>query len=185
VDQALIDGIEIPPHVPPHLVRPFAFEALPGSDSDSIKAVVEAVRGGPDIFYGLGARRGVGAWVVTRHELIREVFQDAATFSSHHNADFSALLGEPDGGPLLPPIALTASCASCRCATEEHPTRQSVVMHSPIVLIHIDMDSSFGMVERLAGILNPFADKLGRLRCAETQCRNGNRSHRTSTFGCW
>jgi cytochrome P450 len=38
--------------------------------------------------------------VVTRHDLIREVFQDAETFSSKHNADFSLLIGED--WPLLP-----------------------------------------------------------------------------------
>jgi cytochrome P450 len=37
---------------------------------------------------------------MTRHELIREVYQDAELFSSHHNADFARLIGED--WPLLP-----------------------------------------------------------------------------------
>ncbi|MDB5447379.1 MAG: putative cytochrome [Phenylobacterium sp.] len=90
----------VPAHVPPGLAREFRFEAVAGADKDAVQAAVDAVRDGPDIFYGLGARRGAGAWVVTRHELIREVFQDAERFSSLHNADFSLLIGED--WPLLP-----------------------------------------------------------------------------------
>jgi cytochrome P450 len=51
---------------------------------------------GPEIFYSplvLSAMRS-GAWVVTRNHLIREVLQDADTFSSKHIAGFSTLLGE-------------------------------------------------------------------------------------------
>lgn len=84
---------DVPAHVPAALVRDFQFESLPGADVDAVAAASAAARDAPDIFFGLGARRG-GAWVITRHELIREVFQDAATFSSVGNSDFSALLGE-------------------------------------------------------------------------------------------
>jgi len=93
-------SMEAPPHVPRELVRDFRFEALPGAERDAVQAAADAVRQEPAIFFGLGARRGDGAWVVTRHELIREVFQDAEAFSSLHNADFSMLIGED--WPLLP-----------------------------------------------------------------------------------
>jgi cytochrome P450 len=92
-------NMEVPPHVPPHLVRDFRTELLPGVEADSIRAVVDATRGGPDIFFGLTTRRGA-SWIITRHELMREVYQDAATFSSRHNGDFSAMIGE--NWPLLP-----------------------------------------------------------------------------------
>jgi len=91
---------DVPAHVPPELVRDFKFETLPGGDVDSVQAAADAVRGGPDIFYGLSTRRGEGAWVIARHELIREVYQDAELFSSRHNADFARLIGEE--WPLLP-----------------------------------------------------------------------------------
>lgn len=94
MDGSTTPAIEVPSHVPPHLVRDFRLEALPGVEVDSVQAAADAVRGGPDIFYGLGARRNQGTWVVTRHDLIREVFQDAELFSSHENANFSALVGE-------------------------------------------------------------------------------------------
>ncbi len=87
-------AFEIPPHVPAYLVRDFQFEALPGVEVDAVQAAADAVRGGPEIFYALGVRRDVGAWVVTTHDLIREVYQDAVLFSSHENANFSALVGE-------------------------------------------------------------------------------------------
>jgi len=90
---------EVPAHVPPHLVRDFRIEALPGIETDCTRAVADSVRGGPDIFFGLTSRRG-GTWVVTRHELMREVYQDTEAFSSRHNADFSAMIGET--WPLLP-----------------------------------------------------------------------------------
>lgn len=100
MDDATAATWQIPAHVPPELAREFRFEALPGSDVDSVQAAADALRGGPDIFFGLGSRRGEGAWVLTRHELIREAFQDAELFSSRHNADFAALIGED--WPLLP-----------------------------------------------------------------------------------
>ncbi len=90
----------VPDHVPAQLVREFRMEALPGVAQDAVQAAVDAARGMPDIFFGLGSRRGQGTWVLTRHELQREVLQDGATFSSRHNADFSMLIGED--WPLLP-----------------------------------------------------------------------------------
>ncbi len=94
MDGNIAPAFQVPAHVPPHLVRDFQLEALPGMERDSVQAAVDAVRGGPEIFYGLGARRDQSAWVVTTHDLIREVYQDAQLFSSHENANFSALVGE-------------------------------------------------------------------------------------------
>lgn len=90
----------VPDHVPAHLVHEFRFEAVPGVETDAVQATADAVRGLPDIFFGIGARRMGNAWVPTRHDLIREVFQDGTTFSSQHNADFAMLIGED--WPLLP-----------------------------------------------------------------------------------
>jgi cytochrome P450 len=90
----------VPSHVPPELAREFSFDTLPGAGDDPFLAAEAAIKGLPDIFYGSAARRGGGAWVLTRHELIREAFQEAEIFSSRHNADFSLLVGED--WPLLP-----------------------------------------------------------------------------------
>ena len=98
--EANSSSAEVPSHVPAELVFDFRFEELPGVDFDPVQAAADAGRKMPDIFFGLGSRKGSGAWVLTRHELQREVLQDGATFSSHNNADFSILLGED--WPLLP-----------------------------------------------------------------------------------
>jgi cytochrome P450 len=98
--QSAVSSAEVPSHVAPELVYEFRFENLPGVDVDAVQAAIDAARAMPDIFFGLGSRKGAGAWVLTRHELQREVLQDGATFSSHNNADFSLLLGED--WPLLP-----------------------------------------------------------------------------------
>jgi cytochrome P450 len=87
----------LPAHVAAKMAKPFRFEDLANADSDPTLAAAEAVRGGPEIFYGLGVRYGVDTWVVTTHELIREVYQDAERFSSKENSNFSALLGETWG----------------------------------------------------------------------------------------
>jgi cytochrome P450 len=86
---------DAPAHVPPELVRDFQFENLPGAGLDAVQAAADAVRGGPEIFYALNVRHGAqDNWVVTTHEMIREVFQNTELFSSKGGANFSALLGE-------------------------------------------------------------------------------------------
>ena len=54
----------------------------------------------PEIFYAPRGHIGRGAWIPTRAHIIREAFQDAARFSSHQNAGFSAMFGED--WPLIP-----------------------------------------------------------------------------------
>jgi len=95
MDQVLSTAAEIPPHVPRELVRDFQYHNLPGANVDAVQAAADAVRGGPEIFYALNVRHGyINHWVVTTHELIREIFQSPEVFSSKGGANFSALLGE-------------------------------------------------------------------------------------------
>jgi cytochrome P450 len=116
----------VPKHVPAHLVRDFKTELLPGVENDSTQAVVDATQGSPDIFFGLTTRRG-GCWIITRHELMREIYQDPETFSSAHNADFSAMIGED--WPLLPLEADPPSHADWRMLLNPifSPTRMKVL----------------------------------------------------------
>ena len=83
----------IPAHIPPELVTDVAIESIPGGDKDPFKAM-SSLHEGPDIIWSPRARRGGPSWIITRHELIREVLQDSETFSSKGTAGFSALLGE-------------------------------------------------------------------------------------------
>jgi len=100
MDQTIVATPDIPDHVPAGLVSRFSLDIAPAEGIDPFRIALDGARAEPDIFYALSGRRGRGAWVVTRHQLIREVFQDPETFSSHHNADFSQLVGED--WPLLP-----------------------------------------------------------------------------------
>jgi cytochrome P450 len=83
----------VPDHVPPHLIRDWAFATAPGALEDPFKAL-SALYDGPDIFWSPCARFQMPAWVVTRHELICEVAQDPLTFSNFQQSGFSQLMGE-------------------------------------------------------------------------------------------
>ena len=83
----------IPPHVPADLVRYWEAARAPGGDRDPFGAVMP-LRDGPPIFYSPFAHKGEPGWVVARHDLIREVFQDATTFSSAGSSGVDKLLNE-------------------------------------------------------------------------------------------
>lgn len=85
---------DVPAHVPPTLVRQCDFAELEGGGVDAVGAAARFAKTVPDIFFGLGARQGGNAWVVTRNDLMREIYADGVTFSSKATANFSALLGE-------------------------------------------------------------------------------------------
>lgn len=91
---SFLRSAEVPAHVPESLVRRFSFEAIPGAQIDAVGASKRAISGEPDIFFGTKVRMGGGAWVVTRNDIMREVYSDGITFSSKATANFSALLGE-------------------------------------------------------------------------------------------
>ena len=84
----------IPDHVPVELIREITLEKLPGGDSNPIEAMC-ALHSEPEIFFAPNARMNAGAaWIVTRHDAIREVMQNTEVFSSKNGTGFSVLLGE-------------------------------------------------------------------------------------------
>ncbi|MGE0384365.1 MAG: cytochrome P450 [Gammaproteobacteria bacterium] len=83
----------VPAHVPPELVFDVDFAAMPGVMQDPHGALARLLDY-PPVFYAPRARFGGPAWVLARHALIEEAYQDAGLFSSRHNADFSSLIGE-------------------------------------------------------------------------------------------
>ncbi len=89
----------IPAHVPPDLVRHFSFVNTPGAEEDPHRAAAFLFQG-PDIFFSPIVFEGGPAWVVTRLEMIREIYQDPATFSSRNLRPPTQLLG--DSWPLIP-----------------------------------------------------------------------------------
>jgi cytochrome P450 len=98
-DAILLEPL-IPEHVPLELVKAFTWETIPGVEDHAIQAAAELGRVLPDIFYAPASRVGMNSWIISSDALIREVFQDGATFSTRDNAGFSQLLGE--NWPLLP-----------------------------------------------------------------------------------
>ncbi|MBP1688644.1 MAG: cytochrome [Deltaproteobacteria bacterium] len=69
--------MQVPQHVPPHLVRDFNFYDM--REETDVYAHFRKLHDGPDIFYTpqLG-----GHWVVTRYRDIEAIFQNAKDFSS-------------------------------------------------------------------------------------------------------
>jgi cytochrome P450 len=89
-------SMRVPPHVPADLVREFSFATAIGATQDPHRAA-DVIFDGPDIFFSPIAYRGGPAWVVTRIELLREIYQHPEIFSSD-SSQFSRdeLYVEPD-----------------------------------------------------------------------------------------
>jgi cytochrome P450 len=85
---------DLPAHVPPELVRDVDLYNLPGSGEDVHRAWKAVQDAAPDVFY---TPRYGGYWVVTRQELLAQVFPDHERFSSHK------AIGIPPLGPEIPP----------------------------------------------------------------------------------
>jgi cytochrome P450 len=90
-----------PDHVPPELSFQFRIGAAPNVEKDGVQAVIDAFRERPEIFFAVGNTRfGPGSWIVTRHDLVREVLMDSDNFESRSRVDVSSSLGEDL--PLIP-----------------------------------------------------------------------------------
>ena len=72
----------IPAHVPAHLVRNFSFDSTVGASEDPHRAA-DPIFEGPDIFFSPIGWKGGPGWIVTRVELLREIYQDPQTYSSN------------------------------------------------------------------------------------------------------
>lgn len=96
-------AIDVPEHVPAHLISDFNFYTSPGMTPTPMgepQAATSALHEGPPVFYAANnTRNGEGTWVVVRAEDQRKVLQDGVTFSSNRNI-FSSALGED--WPLIP-----------------------------------------------------------------------------------
>jgi cytochrome P450 len=95
---------DIPAHVPAYLVQNISFHNAPGVDRDPA-AVLDSLRDGRDIVWGLGARRGKDAWIIKSYKLLLEAYQSPHLFSSERFSGFSKLLDEDW---LLTPVEVDA-----------------------------------------------------------------------------
>ena len=85
-----------PAHVPPELVREYEIYHLSGNPKDPFKYLSELHEDKP-VFYNLYADPIIcpnGAWVVGSFDMLNEVLQDPARFSSREMVKYSRLIGE-------------------------------------------------------------------------------------------
>jgi cytochrome P450 len=89
----------LPDHVPPELVFDYEGSLDPTTDDDPFARARALAQKCPPIFYSRyrhASAGGVGSWVCSRYEDIREVFQNTERYSSEANFPFFVLAGEPD-----------------------------------------------------------------------------------------
>ena len=84
-----------PSHVPADIVRDYTVETQPGVENDPYLANQKIFELPPIYWSALegGPRAGVGNWVVTKAEYIREIYGDATRFSSNNATGFLRLVG--------------------------------------------------------------------------------------------
>lgn len=85
-----------PDHVPPELIWDHDIDEFVAEAGDPYEAVVQ-LHDGPDIVWAAGGYRGVGGWLLTRHDDIEAVYIDTEHFSvrEHFYSVFSEVLGVP------------------------------------------------------------------------------------------
>lgn len=94
--------VERPDHVPPQLVWNHKFQDFAFEGDDPFIAI-SRLHDGPGIIWSPKAAYDRPGWIVTRHDLIFEVFQDHERFSAERPGMVADLLGEP---VLLNPIEI-------------------------------------------------------------------------------
>ena len=93
-NSALPGAHPVPPHVPADLVMPFDFFSDPNFATEPFAVLRRRHREGPRIFFTPVHYQKPGSWVLTQAADIREVWQNPELWSSHHNVNFSAIIGE-------------------------------------------------------------------------------------------
>lgn len=87
---------QLPPHIAPSLVRDITACLAPNKLDDPFSLTEDLLEKSPPVFFSMAAptARGVGSWIVTHYEDIREVYQNADLYSSEGVVDFQRLVGE-------------------------------------------------------------------------------------------
>lgn len=83
----------VPAHVPPELVWDRSFDAFTAEGDDPFLAIAR-LHEGPGIVWSPDASYGRPGWIVTRHDLISEVFIDYEHFSAERKGMIADLVGE-------------------------------------------------------------------------------------------
>lgn len=87
--------VPIPAHIPPDLIRHWAFATAPGVEEDPY-AANKVLLEGPDIFYSPLMRSPTdnGSWVITRARLIREALTSPTIFLNKNTSGLTSLTGD-------------------------------------------------------------------------------------------
>lgn len=86
------ETIDVPRHVPPHLVWNHEPAAFAAAFEDPFIGISELHKG-PDLIYARHPQIKPGVWLPTRYAIINDIFMDAARFSSVNNVAIGPLLG--------------------------------------------------------------------------------------------
>lgn len=92
--------MNMPGHIPEHLVVDFDMYNVPGGSVDAQAAYAEYQKSGPDIFW---TPRNGGHWVATRAEHIEAILRDGNTFSSRR-----VFIPRDDSAPATLPLEADA-----------------------------------------------------------------------------
>ena len=85
----------LPPHVPPDLVRPYAFPLLGSTVSVLPRTLIPAIHHYPPIFWVANVHRLVGgAWVPRRHQELQQIYEDTDHFTVNGTSGFAQMIGE-------------------------------------------------------------------------------------------
>ena len=88
------ENSEVPPHVPPELVRPFPYGLGAKTDLQPHSFIAE-IHQGPPVFWARHSSAAIsGGWVPRRMEELRQIYQDNEHFSVSGLGGFSMLVGQ-------------------------------------------------------------------------------------------
>jgi cytochrome P450 len=93
-NSALPGSYPVPSHVPRELIAPFDFFSDPEYAVSPFAVLRRKQHEGPRIFFTQTHYQKPGSWVLTQAADIREVLQNPELWSSLHNVNFSAIIGE-------------------------------------------------------------------------------------------
>ena len=89
---AAAQAAKVPPHVPPELVWDHSFDYFTAELDDPFISL-SRLHDGPPVIWATDASYGRPGWVVTRYDLMSEVFMDHEHFTAQRKGMVADLLG--------------------------------------------------------------------------------------------
>lgn len=83
----------VPPHVPAELVWPHSVREFAATTQDPYVELASELHAGPAVRWSPAFNIGRPGWLVTRHDLVNEVFMNTDDFSSSGASDLTDMLG--------------------------------------------------------------------------------------------